>query len=110
MLAFAEAVFHLSQTDSSGISKREHLEQVESATGITPDELVLPDFPQLIGSVWIKFNELSSTRSYGMSGPLPITYSEIKAWAEVTGEELTIFEADVVKKIDALYVRIHNGG
>ena len=32
---------------------------------------------------WEGFKDLSLSRSYGMSGPLPITLSEIFAWFEI---------------------------
>lgn len=44
-----------------------------------------------------------------MNGPLPISYSEIKAWSELTDTPVSPFDVEVLKKIDALFLRIANG-
>jgi len=45
-----------------------------------------------------------------MDGPLPISYLEMNAWLELTGESLGLFEVKLIKDIDNIYVRIANGG
>jgi hypothetical protein len=79
-------------------------------TGNTPEDLILPEFPDVALRTWGKFHTLSETRTSGMSGPLPITYSEIKNWMDLSGESISVYELDLVKKIDGLFVRINNGG
>jgi hypothetical protein len=91
-----------------GLSEREHLLEVERQTGQTPLPLIGPEFPEEMLHVWSAFLSLSGTRSAGFSGPLPITYSEIRSWMEVTGNYLSPWEVDAVKKLDAVYLRVVN--
>lgn len=49
-------------------------------------------------------------RSYGMSGPNPLGWSEIKAWCDLTGIVLLSWEVDVLKALDMAWVRIANEG
>tara|TARA_R110002020_G_scaffold118687_1_gene271135 strand:+ start:742 stop:885 length:144 start_codon:yes stop_codon:yes gene_type:complete len=46
----------------------------------------------------------------GFSGPNPITYSEIKAWKELTHTPLYPWEIEAVKLLDVQYVRVMNSG
>lgn len=41
-------------------------------------------------------------RGYGMSGPLPITNTEIDAWQRVHGIRLTPWELDCIYLLDGL--------
>lgn len=45
-----------------------------------------------------------------MSGPLPITYQDIKAYMEVTGSKLTKVDVDLIKKIDSIYMEVISNG
>jgi hypothetical protein len=82
--------------------------QVERQTGRTPLPLIGPDFPEEVLHVWSAFLLLSETRSQGFSGPLPINYSEIKSWIELTGNYLSPWEIDAIKKLDTVYMRVVN--
>lgn len=39
-----------------------------------------------------------------MSGPLPISYTEIKAWSELTGAQPSPWEVMAVKRLDQIYI------
>lgn len=108
LLEFAEWDFKLSLPDKDGVSEREYLEQVEKQAGHTPTPLQGPEFPELLGSVWSFFLELHGSRGQGYNGPLPLTYTEISAWQSLTGNTLSSWEVDVIKKLDRTYVRIIN--
>ena len=95
-------------TDKNGVSEREHLEEVERQIGQTPIELQGPEFPELMEFVWSAFLSLNAARGQGYSGPMPISFSEISAWKELTGNQLSTWEVEAIKKIDSLYVRIIN--
>jgi len=41
-----------------------------------------------------------------MSGPLPITYQDMKAYMEVTGSKLTKVDVELIKKLDDVYLEI----
>jgi len=60
--------------------------------------------------LWNYFLELSSTRPYGHSGPLPITYQEILAWRELSQNVLTSWEVDVIKRLDRIYLKVVSNG
>lgn len=51
------------------------------------------------------FFDLNSTRQYGaMGGAAPITYNEIKAYSELTGEVLDPIEVETIKLMDRAFV------
>jgi hypothetical protein len=78
---------------------------VEQQTGKYPGpELEIP--PDLV-YLWSWFTELSSTRGGGW-GPSPITYMEIKAWAELTGNCPDVWEVSVLKAMDNKYLEMVN--
>jgi len=52
---------------------------------------------------------LSSGRTAGFSGANPITFEQIKAWKELTGEPLSPRDVEAIKSLDAVFVRVMNG-
>jgi hypothetical protein len=96
--------------DKEGVAEREHLKQVEKQTGKTPLALISPEFPVELDYLWSYFLELSSTRPQGYSGPLPITYQEIQAWSELTGNKITPLDVEVIKRLDRIYTRVISNG
>lgn len=65
----------------------------------------LPPFPDLVTHIWAAFIELHNGRTYGMSGPNPISYDTIYFWCCMTGIELTPWEISVVKDLDNEYIK-----
>lgn len=96
----------MDRRDKSGRSKREHLEQVEKATGKRPADLESPPFPDELAHIWAYFLDLSSARSSGGMGPGPITYTEIASWSNMTATPITPAEVRAVKRLDALWLRV----
>lgn len=86
------------------MTTRAHLEQVQKATGKTPDALILPEFPHIATHVWDAFMSIHKGRSYGMSGPNPLSWGDIKDWSELNGIRLTPWENEVVKDLDLIWV------
>ena len=109
MEEFGEWNFKLSKADQNGVTEREHLEQVERQTGKTPEPLIGPDFPQELSYIWSVFLHLSNARSVGFSGPNPLSYQEIKAWMEVTDNNLEPWEVEAIKRLDNVYMKVLNG-
>lgn len=70
----------------------------------------LPSFPSALSYVWRIFIELSNTRSQGMSGPSSITYEQMKAYMDITGNEIGPKEASVITKLDKEFLRIMQSG
>lgn len=102
-------------TGKNGISRRRTLEgnrkQLKKA-GKTEQELaerfkelqpveLEPNTDRLL----LIFDDLSNTRSYSMSGPMPLTYMEIKAYVELLGEDLTSLEVKTIKGMDQAFIQ-----
>jgi hypothetical protein len=100
----------LSKTDQNGIAIRDHYKQVERQTGKRPKELDGPEFPRKASHLWSAFLDLSNTRQQGMSGPLPISYLEIKTYCELYGIELDPVDVDAIKRLDNAFLRTANNG
>ena len=106
---YARHEYRLNKRESDGQSLRDHLEAVERQTGIRPEELDGPDFPSLMSYVWSAFLSLSSSRNPALSGVAPITYEQIKAWTQVTGNPLSPREVDAIKRLDYIFMEEMNG-
>jgi hypothetical protein len=89
---------------------RDHYEQVERQTGKRPPELIGPEFPRRMSHIWSAFLDLSTTRPQGFNGPLPIPYTEIKAYEDFYGLELTPLDIDTIKRLDNAFLRTANNG
>lgn len=87
------------------MSLKEHLELIEEQTGKTPKELETKPFPMLVQYIWSAFVGLSDGRSAGFSGPNPLSYTEIKAWMDLTNEHLSPRDIEAIKKLDTAYLR-----
>jgi hypothetical protein len=90
------------------VSEREHLQQVERQSGLTPLALEGPQFPELLEYVWTAFLLLNHTRGQGFNGPVPISYQEIDAWQRMTQNTLLPWEIEAVKRLDAVFLRTVN--
>lgn len=71
------------------------------ARGWIEDEKPPPELAYL----WRWFVELSATRDVGF-GPTRIKQREIMAWAFLSGIRPTLFELDVLQRIDAMWLRM----
>ena len=89
------------------MSKREHLEQVAKQTG-RDDILAGPPIPDCASHVWELFLELHKGRTYGMSGPNPLSYGDIAAWCNLTGIALSSWEVGVIKTLDMAWMKAMN--
>lgn len=68
-----------------------------------------PEFPHELSHLWFAFLSLHSGRTSGFSGPQGLSFSEIKAWSELTATPVTPADVDVIKKLDTVYLRAANG-
>ena len=109
MLAYAQHEFELSKPDQNGVTVREHLEVVERQTKKRPKELEGPDFPYELAHIWSAFLYLCSGRSSGFNGPEGLSFSEIKAWSELTATPVSPSDVEIIKKLDSVYLRAANG-
>jgi hypothetical protein len=64
-----------------------------------------PELPPPLAYLWGWFMELDSQRQVGMAGLGPIAYTDVKAWAELTGRHPKPHEVSALMRLDAV-VRI----
>jgi hypothetical protein len=69
-----------------------------------PKQLEPVDIPYALLYLWGWFCELSNGRQYSEAGAMPLTYSEMDAWARLTGNDPTAWEITVIKKLDREYL------
>lgn len=90
-------------------TERDHLEQVAKQLGKELQEVEQANadaiFPDVASHIWTTFLQLHEGRTYGMSGPNPISYDIIKAWCDLTGITLTPWEIETVKSLDNLWIK-----
>jgi hypothetical protein len=61
-------------------------------------------FPKGFTYLWDWYGELGSSRQNGMA-PNPLTFTEIKAWADLTQRDVAPWEIEIIKTIDNSYLR-----
>lgn len=94
----------LNETQSDGLSTREHLASVEKITGRKPKELEeLIELPNEFKKVWEDFICLSSSRPSGF-GISPISYTEIMNYSILMGVEFEPWEVQVIKIFDRVTI------
>lgn len=79
--------------DKQGVTKRQHLEQ---AGAVSP----MPEVPVEAQHVWEWFWALSAARGSNGFSLVPIAYTEIEAWARLTGAEPEPWEVMAIKAMD----------
>jgi len=77
---------------------------VENRSQEARDKLTPIEYNEVVQYIWEWFCDLSGGRSYSEAGPGPLTYTEIRSWAELTREELEAWEVKVLKRIDRLFI------
>ncbi len=100
----------LSQRLGDG-TKAQHLQKARKqaaslgmSTSAIDAELEIPSLPPGADRLLHLFNSINSSRGQGFNGPLPISFLEIKAFCELTGEVLTPWEVETIKLLDAAYL------
>jgi len=79
------------------------LESVARQTGRRHKDLDGPEMPTELSYLWGWFQELGAQRSSNGWGPNPISYSEIRAWAALSGTLIHASEVRVIVALDAIY-------
>ena len=69
-----------------------------------PKQLEEIELPYCVMYLWGWFCELSGGRSYSEVGPLPLSYSEILAWSQLTKTNPTVWEVQAIKAIDRVFI------
>lgn len=93
--------------DKKGITVREHLESVERQKGEAPPGLIGPDFPEALEYVWEWFQDLSAHRRSSEFGIESISFTDMDAWARLTGHAPTPQEVSLLIELDRTYRNIN---
>lgn len=64
-----------------------------------------PDLPPLLGHIWAMYTALDCARTGNGFGPNPISYSEMDAYARLSGVTLATWEVNALKRLDLAYLR-----
>lgn len=67
-------------------------------------ELRCPPCPALVQYLWATFQRLSNRRGSSGFGPLPISWSELRAFMDITGRRFTAWELDMIEALDVVYL------
>jgi len=79
-------------------------------TGSLPRALAdAPALPRAISYIWDWFLALSRRRGQGMSGPIPLSNQEVKAWADNLGCHPSPWEIEVIFGLDDVFLEIVRG-
>jgi len=105
LVEFAQSEFKLSERKKDGLSVREHLTSVWKVTGRKPKELELLYLPSSLNRIWNWFCELSG----GRQGMNPISWAEIKAWSDLTGNKPDNWQLSTIKAVDISFINKKNG-
>ena len=93
-------------------TERDHLEQVAKQLGKQLEDIEQANaqalFPDAASHIWATFIELHDGRTYGMSGPNPISYDIISSWCHLNGITLSPWEIDIIKSLDNLWLKTIN--
>lgn len=64
-----------------------------------------PEIPFYIEHIWVWFWQLHKGRTYGMSGPNPLTWENILAWRNLLDIEIRPIEIDILNEMDSAYLK-----
>ena len=98
----------MSLGEEDGSTLRDHLENVKKLTGKTPEQLIMPEFPEMCVSVWEWFLKLHSRRTYGGFSANPITYSEMKAFFDLECIIPQPWEIKGIIELDTVMLSLYN--
>ena len=75
------------------LAKKGHSEAIEALDG--------PEFPEVLDYLLVCYEELAVSRSVGMSGMNPISYSDIMAWSALLDYPLEPYEVSGIIALDS---------
>ena len=93
-------------------TEKDHLEQVAKQLGKQLEDIEQANadaiFPDVASHLWVAFTQLHDGRTYGMSGPNPISYDIIDSWCRLSGIDLSYWEIEIIKSLDNLWIKTMN--
>lgn len=104
----------MSKAQADGKALADHHRQFAITKGLDPDDYLEEQYgctmPQLLGSLWELFNDLSATRRSGMAGPEALTYGEIAAYSQLYKQEFSPWEIDALRRLDYAWLKAIDDG
>lgn len=94
--------------DEHGKSRFETLRLFEKRTGKRHADLDGPDCDGALLYLYGWWRELDDARQSGCSGPDPISYAEMQAWARLTQRAPSVDEVQTLRRLDAAYLRMYS--
>jgi hypothetical protein len=67
-------------------------------------ELAAPPLPSALSYLWTAYSRLAARRGSNGSGPNFITYTDIDAFARLTGIRLNAWEIEMIEALDRCYI------
>lgn len=99
----------MNKPQKKGGTLKEQLEQAQKQVKHQIPQLQGPEFPEPLRFLWDAFIEMSSVRPFTEVGVGPITYSEIKAFSELTEHRFSPKDIQILRLLDNTYLRVING-
>jgi len=90
----------LQHRQPDGSTLRQHL-QAAAAVGGAPDPRLLQTVPPAGTALWAAFCALNDSRPLGLGGAGAIPMSEVHAWSQAYGVQLSPWELDTLRAMDA---------
>jgi len=96
---------NLHYPDEDDITNFQRLSQLEEQTGdVHVPEIHIPMEGMYI---WEWFMDLANSRQSGF-GISPISYSELKAWSELSSTYLYTWEVSIIRRMDQCFIKVIN--
>ena len=89
----------LSAREPDGSTLRQHLQHAATATGRVDPQL-LRQVPRWAVPLWSAFVELAACRPQGMAGSGAIPFTEIAAWQQLHGVQMSAWEVGSIVAMD----------
>lgn len=107
MVAFASHWERMRLPDAQGVPRLKTLLLFAKRSGKRHPDLDGPKVNDALLYLYGWWRELDETRPAGHSMPCAITYSEIAAWASLTGRHPTADELAILRRIDRAYLLMY---
>lgn len=94
----------MSKAQADGATLRQHLESIETQTGITPDQLIPFELDDCVKYLWVYFLEMNARRTSNGFGRNPISEEALEAWCRRKDIKLVDFEYQALDALEIMYL------
>lgn len=99
----------LAQPQKDGATYRDHMQAAAHRSPFARAELAGPGLPPELAYIWAWFLEMHGARTWTESGPNPLTFAEIAAWASLTHTRIASWEVAVLRSVDLAWITKPDG-